>query len=158
MAYLPLAPRIAFYRYNKQTGHSGPESIVRRTDVLTGTAPKEWWCYDIVEQEGADMFREIVGEVKKMCENVELKKSKARTPSYPVIDSSAPLQNKKKRSHSFASSKPSYSSPPRIWYDRTKPWSDGHLSRTLRVDSNFRCISKSTLLTRKITVGGMTRW
>jgi hypothetical protein len=38
--------------------------------LLIDMAPKEWWCYDIVEQAGADKFREIVGEVKKMCEGV----------------------------------------------------------------------------------------
>jgi hypothetical protein len=63
---------VAFYRYDKQTGHLDPASIARDAHVLTDTAPKEWWCYDIVEKEGADKFREIVGQVKKMCENVVL--------------------------------------------------------------------------------------
>ena len=61
--------KIAFYRYDERTGFLDPESIARDACVLTDTAPKEWWCYGIVEQEGADKFREIVGEVKKMCKN-----------------------------------------------------------------------------------------
>jgi len=37
---------------------------------LADTAPKEGWQYDILEQEGADKFREIVAAVEQMCENV----------------------------------------------------------------------------------------
>ncbi|KAF9784604.1 hypothetical protein BJ322DRAFT_1006903, partial [Thelephora terrestris] len=62
--------KIAFYQYDKESGRLDPASIAPDTHLLIDTAPKEWWCYDIVEQAGADKFREIVGEVKKMCEGV----------------------------------------------------------------------------------------
>ena len=46
-----------------------PEGIARDVCVLNVTAPEERWCYDIVEEEGANKFRKIVGEVKEMWEN-----------------------------------------------------------------------------------------
>ena len=62
--------KIAFYTYDRQTGCLEPGSIATNLHTLIDTAPKEWWQYDILEQEGADKFREIVAAVKQMCENV----------------------------------------------------------------------------------------
>lgn len=64
--------KMVFYQYDRATQLLDPASIVRDHHVLNDTAPREWWCYDIVEQEGADKFREIVGNVKKMCEDVAM--------------------------------------------------------------------------------------
>ena len=64
--------KIAFYTYDCQTGRLEPGSIATDLHTLIDTAPKEWWQYDILEQEGADKFREIVAAVKQMCENVAM--------------------------------------------------------------------------------------
>lgn len=64
--------KIAFYTYDCQTGRLEPGSIATDLHTLIDTAPKEWWQYDILEQEGADKFRETVAAVKQMCENVAM--------------------------------------------------------------------------------------
>jgi len=64
--------KIAFYTYDCQTGRLEPGSITTDLHTLIDTAPKEWWQYDILEQEGADKFRETVAAVKQMCENVAM--------------------------------------------------------------------------------------
>ncbi len=62
--------KIAFYHYDNESRRLKPASIASDPYVLMDPAPKKWWHYDILEQEGADKFREVVNEVKKMCENV----------------------------------------------------------------------------------------
>jgi hypothetical protein len=62
--------KIAFYTYDSHTRRLEPRNIAPDPDFLIGTAPKEWWQCDILEQEGADKFREVVAAVKQMCENV----------------------------------------------------------------------------------------
>ena len=62
--------RIAFYKYHLDSGRLELRNITPDPDVLTDTAPRGWWSYDILEQEGAQKFREVVDEVKTMCQQL----------------------------------------------------------------------------------------
>jgi len=64
--------KIAFYTYDSESRRLEPRSIASDPIVLVDTAPKEWWEYDILEQEGANKFREVVEAVKQMCANVAM--------------------------------------------------------------------------------------
>lgn len=60
--------KLAFYTYDKNTRRIQPRAVTPDPDILVDTAPKEWWSYDIVEEDGANKFREVAKEVKEMCE------------------------------------------------------------------------------------------
>ncbi|KAK7692125.1 hypothetical protein QCA50_003744 [Cerrena zonata] len=62
--------KMAFYRLNKTSHVLEPRKIVPDRDRLTDIAPKDWWCWDILEEEGADKFRAVVEDVKAMCSGV----------------------------------------------------------------------------------------
>ncbi|KAG8730603.1 hypothetical protein FRC11_006324 [Ceratobasidium sp. 423] len=57
--------KIAFYQYDKHTGRPEPAGIAPDPHMLTDTVPKEWWCYDVLEDEGADKLREVI----HLCES-----------------------------------------------------------------------------------------
>jgi hypothetical protein len=59
--------KIMFYKYNKEANVLEPRRITPDPDTLTDTAPRDWWRWDLLEEEGAAMFRHIVEEVKRMC-------------------------------------------------------------------------------------------
>jgi hypothetical protein len=58
--------KIAFYHFDRESRRLQPETIAPDLDVVIETVPKEWWHCEILQQEGADKFREVVSEVKKM--------------------------------------------------------------------------------------------
>ncbi|KAJ3539693.1 hypothetical protein NM688_g6327 [Phlebia brevispora] len=62
--------KIALYSYHRDTKHLEPRGFTPDPDMMTDTAPREWWKYDILENEGAQRFREVVNDVKSMCETV----------------------------------------------------------------------------------------
>ncbi|KAF7974503.1 hypothetical protein HWV62_12070 [Athelia sp. TMB] len=59
--------KITFYKYNKSTNSLIPGIITPNLEGLTDTAPRDWWHWDILEEEGATRFRKIIEEVKGMC-------------------------------------------------------------------------------------------
>ncbi|KAM6496591.1 hypothetical protein JOM56_007064 [Amanita muscaria] len=63
--------KITFYKYNKDTNVLEPRRVTPDPETLTGTAPRDWWRWDILEEEGAAKFRQIVEEVKGMCAELE---------------------------------------------------------------------------------------
>ncbi|KZT03430.1 uncharacterized protein LAESUDRAFT_729235 [Laetiporus sulphureus 93-53] len=63
--------RMAFYKYDRDSKHMEPERIVADPTRLTDTAPKLWWNYDILEQEGADKLNAVRMDVKEMCSQFE---------------------------------------------------------------------------------------
>lgn len=62
--------KITFYKYYGSTRRLEPRRITPDPDMVTDTAPREWWSFDILEESGANQFRQIVAEVKEMCSNV----------------------------------------------------------------------------------------
>ncbi|KAF9039712.1 hypothetical protein BDZ89DRAFT_1060853 [Hymenopellis radicata] len=56
--------KIAFYKYSRDTE---PRRITPHPETETDTAPREWWAFDILEEEGANKFRDVVNDVKEMC-------------------------------------------------------------------------------------------
>lgn len=63
--------KIAFYKYNRGSNVLEPRRITPDPETLTDTAPRDWWCQDILEEEGAAKFRQIVEEVKEMCAELQ---------------------------------------------------------------------------------------
>ncbi|KAJ8482261.1 hypothetical protein ONZ45_g15011 [Pleurotus djamor] len=64
--------KLAFYKYTKATTVTEPAKIQPYPELTTETAPAEWWCWDLLEAEGAAKFREIIDDVKLMCSDVSL--------------------------------------------------------------------------------------
>lgn len=62
--------KMAFYRLNKTSHVLEPRKIVPERDRLTDIAPKDWWCWDILEDDGAEKFRAVADDVKIMCVGV----------------------------------------------------------------------------------------
>ncbi|KXN92763.1 hypothetical protein AN958_03274 [Leucoagaricus sp. SymC.cos] len=60
--------RIAFYDYNAATHAATPPAVPADPIRLNDTAPIERWNHDLLEPEGAARFREIVDQVKTMCQ------------------------------------------------------------------------------------------
>ena len=58
--------KIAFYKYATDTELTEPRSITPEPGLETDTAPREWWAFDILEEEGAQKFRDVVENVKEM--------------------------------------------------------------------------------------------
>ena len=64
-----IGTKLCFYKYTKDTE---PELILGHTKIVVDTAPKERWEFDVLIAEGERKFREVVGEVKRMCEQPSL--------------------------------------------------------------------------------------
>jgi len=63
--------KLAFYKYHKASRRLEPRQITPDPNILTDTAPREWWSCDILEEEGANRFRAGVDEVKAMSANLD---------------------------------------------------------------------------------------
>ena len=63
--------KLAFCKYHKASRKLEPRQIAPDRDILTSTAPREWWSCGILEEEGANRFRAVVDEVKAMSANLD---------------------------------------------------------------------------------------
>lgn len=63
--------KLAFYKYTKNVNVLEPRRITPDPELLTDTAPQHWWDCDILEADGAKKFREVVENVKEMCEAIQ---------------------------------------------------------------------------------------
>ena len=59
--------KIAFYNYDLATKVTEPRKITPDPELVTDAAPEEWWAFDILEEEGAKKFQDVVENVKEMC-------------------------------------------------------------------------------------------
>jgi hypothetical protein len=62
-----VGTKMAFYKYSRDTNCIEPWRITLDPNRLIDLAPQEWWALDILEEEGAQKFKDIVEEVKEMC-------------------------------------------------------------------------------------------
>ncbi|KAF9069196.1 hypothetical protein BDP27DRAFT_1421169 [Rhodocollybia butyracea] len=79
-----LQLRRPFYTYDKNTRRILPRAVTPDPDILVDTAPKEWWSYDIVEEDGANKFREVVKEVEEMCKVLSLVDNKDNPDAFSI--------------------------------------------------------------------------
>jgi len=68
-----MGTRFAVYEYTPQDRHLVPSCIMPHPDIVTDTAPKERWNYDIMEAAGEAKFRAIVAEIKTMLLSINRK-------------------------------------------------------------------------------------
>jgi hypothetical protein len=61
--------RLSFYTYDKQT-RILPDRILPDPHLETDTAPLNRWDCDILEDEGAQRFQDLVAEIKTKCEQL----------------------------------------------------------------------------------------
>lgn len=65
-----IGTRLSLYTVSKETGYIEPEAIpderVRGKDI----APADRWNLDILTPEGEERLREVVANVKTMCEEL----------------------------------------------------------------------------------------
>jgi len=61
-----MGTRFAVYEYTPQDRNLVPSCTMPHPDIVTDTAPKERWSYDIMEAAGEAIFRAIVAEIKTM--------------------------------------------------------------------------------------------
>jgi len=57
-----IGPKLCFYKYTKDT------RIFGHTKVAADTAPRGRWEFDVLMVEGEWKLREVIGNVKRMCE------------------------------------------------------------------------------------------
>ena len=62
-----FSSKMAFYKYDQDTERMEPRNITADPEKVKDVAPREWWAFDVLEEEGARKFREVVEEVKEMC-------------------------------------------------------------------------------------------
>lgn len=60
---------MASYKYDKASRMVEPARTLPYPELMIETAPREWWCCDLLETRGAK-FREIADDVKTMCSDV----------------------------------------------------------------------------------------
>ena len=65
-----IGTRFSVYNYDKATGILSPPSSSRDSMQLVDVAPVNQWNFDLLEKTGEEKFKEIVAEVKVMCEAV----------------------------------------------------------------------------------------
>jgi hypothetical protein len=65
-----MGPRFSVYEYNQATNTLLPPSITRHATFVTDVAPADRWNYELLEDGGETKMRELVEEVKAMCENI----------------------------------------------------------------------------------------
>ena len=59
--------KIAFYKFDPDTRYLEPRGVAHDPDFVKDTAPEEWWAFDILEEEGAKKFQDVVENVKETC-------------------------------------------------------------------------------------------
>jgi hypothetical protein len=59
--------RLSFYSYDKQTLIL-PGRVSPHPRMETDTAPLDRWDCDILEDEGAQRFQDLVAEIKRKCD------------------------------------------------------------------------------------------
>lgn len=65
-----IGTKVCFYEYTKDTGQLEPERIADSNMFVVDTAPRDRWCVDILTAEGEQELRDVIGDVKRMCEQV----------------------------------------------------------------------------------------
>ena len=66
-----MGTRFSVYRYNQETNMLLPPSIARNAMYVTDIAPADQWNYELLEDAGEKKMRELVVEVKAMCEKIK---------------------------------------------------------------------------------------
>ena len=61
--------KFALYSYDSDRKCLDPPINISDTNPYSvdSIPPQDWWCYDIVEEEGAQKLRDVVDDVVKMC-------------------------------------------------------------------------------------------
>ena len=62
-----MSPRFSVYEYNQTTNPLLLPSITRDATFVTDVAPADRWSYELLEDGGETKMRELVEEVKVMC-------------------------------------------------------------------------------------------
>ena len=66
-----MGTRFSVYVYNKETNVLLPPSIARDAMYVTDVAPADRWNHELLEDDGEQKMRELVSEVKAMCEEIK---------------------------------------------------------------------------------------
>jgi len=66
-----IGTRFSVYHYNKETRILSPPSVPRDSMQLADIAPVNQWNIDLLENAGEEKFKEIVAEIKAMCEAIK---------------------------------------------------------------------------------------
>ncbi|KAF8523471.1 hypothetical protein BU17DRAFT_43782 [Hysterangium stoloniferum] len=62
-----LGTQLCLYTYDSAAGTITPEAIERNTKRVNDRAPAAWWDVDILAPDGEQRFREVVTNIKAMC-------------------------------------------------------------------------------------------
>ena len=66
-----IGTKLCVYKYTKDSRQLEPELILGDTKIVIDTAPRERWDLDVLTDEGERKFRDLIGDVKRMCEQME---------------------------------------------------------------------------------------
>ena len=65
-----IGTKLCVYKYTKDSRKLEPELILGDTKIVIDTAPRERWDVDLLTDEGERKFRDVIGDVKRMCEEM----------------------------------------------------------------------------------------
>ncbi|PPQ78864.1 hypothetical protein CVT25_002432 [Psilocybe cyanescens] len=65
-----MGTRFSVYEYDKETNAVSPPSISRHPTFMTDVAPASRWNYELLDDVGEQKMRELVLEVKRMCQDI----------------------------------------------------------------------------------------
>ena len=65
-----IGTKLCFYKYTKSTRQLEPKRLNDNDTFVVDTAPRERWDVDVLTDEGERKFRDVIGDVKRMCEQM----------------------------------------------------------------------------------------
>ena len=66
-----LGTRLCFYNLDVKTRRIIPVAKGHDPEFISDVAPKDWWCYDILEAEGEQKMLSIAREVRLIAANIQ---------------------------------------------------------------------------------------
>jgi len=65
-----IGTKLCFYKYTKSTRQLEPKRLNDNDTFVVDTAPRERWDVDVLTDEGERKFRDVIGDVKRICEQM----------------------------------------------------------------------------------------
>ena len=66
-----IGTKLCLYKYTKDTQELEPAPIPGHATRMVDMAPRDRWDFDVLTPEGKRKFRGVIGDVKRMCEQIE---------------------------------------------------------------------------------------
>ena len=65
-----IGTKLCFYEYTKDTQELEPVPIPDHATRIVDLAPRDHWDFDVLTPKGERKFRGVIGDIKRMCEQI----------------------------------------------------------------------------------------